>query len=88
VRTLTGIGRELGRFLHRRRGSLEHGPLSPRELEVLRLAAAGNTGPEIAAELVVALATVKTHLQHIYEKLGVSDRAAAVALALRAGLID
>jgi DNA-binding CsgD family transcriptional regulator len=88
VRTLTGIGRELGRFLHRRRGSLESGPLSPRELEVLRLAAAGNTGPEIAAELVVTLATVKTHLQHVYEKLGVSDRAAAVALALRAGLID
>ena len=88
VRTLTGIGRELGRFLHRRRGSLEPGPLSARELEVLRLAAAGNSGPEIAAELVVALSTVKTHLQHIYEKLGVSDRAAAVALALRTGLIE
>jgi DNA-binding CsgD family transcriptional regulator len=88
VRTLTGIGRELGRFLHRRRGSLESGPLSARELEVLRLAAAGNTGPEIAADLVVTLATVKTHLQHVYEKLGVSDRAAAVALALRTGLIE
>ena len=53
-----------------------------------RLAAAGNTGPQIAGELFVALATVKTHLQNIYEKLGVSDRAAAVALALRTGLID
>jgi DNA-binding CsgD family transcriptional regulator/PAS domain-containing protein len=88
LRTLTGIGGELGRFLHGRRAALEPGPLSPRELEVLRLAAAGNTGPEIAAELVVSLATVKTHLRHIYEKLGVSDRAAAVALALRTGLID
>ena len=36
----------------------------------------------------MTLATVKTHLQHVYEKLGVSDRAAAVALALRTGLID
>jgi two-component system, NarL family, nitrate/nitrite response regulator NarL len=62
--------------------------LSPRELEVLRLAAAGNTGPEIAAQLVVTVATVKTHLQHVYEKLGVSDRAAAVAEGMRRGLVE
>ncbi|HWM08991.1 MAG TPA: PAS domain S-box protein [Solirubrobacteraceae bacterium] len=87
TRTLTGIGRELGRFLARRRADLEVGRLSPREIEVLRLAADGHTGPRIAEQLVVSPATVKTHFEHIYEKLGVGDRAAAVAHALRIGLI-
>ena len=88
LRTLTGLGSQIGRFLAARR--LELGPqlLSPREVEVLRLAAEGNTGPEIAGSLVVSPATVKTHFEHIYEKLGVSDRAAAVAHAMRTGLID
>lgn len=88
LRTVTGIGRELGRFLGRRRAELGPRPLSDRELEVLRLAADGNTGPQIAERLVVSPATVKTHFENIYEKLGVSDRPAAVALALRTGLIQ
>lgn len=86
--TLEGVGAELGRFLSRRRAEFEPSVLSVRELEVLRLAAGGNSGPEIAERLVVAPATIKTHFEHIYDKLGVSDRAAAVAYALRTGLID
>ncbi|HEY2439085.1 MAG TPA: LuxR C-terminal-related transcriptional regulator [Solirubrobacteraceae bacterium] len=62
-------------------------PLTPRELEVLDLAATGCNGPMIAAELVVSAATVRTHFEHIYEKLEVRDRAAAVAKAMRLGLI-
>jgi DNA-binding NarL/FixJ family response regulator len=87
VRTLTGIGRELGRFLERRRAQLGPRPLSDRELEVLTLAAAGLSGPRIAERLVVSPSTVKTHLEHIYEKLGVGDRTAAVAIAIRTGLV-
>lgn len=87
VRTLTGIGSELGRFLSRRRAELGPRPLSERELEVLRLAAEGDSGPKIAERLFISPGTVKPHFEHIYEKLGVSDRAAAVAQALRTGLI-
>ncbi|MEA2249549.1 MAG: hypothetical protein QOH46_4078 [Solirubrobacteraceae bacterium] len=88
ARTLTGIGRELGRFLSHRQADLGARRLSARELDVLRLAAEGNTGPQIADKLVLSPATVKTHFENIYEKLGVSDRAAAVAYALRIGLIQ
>lgn len=56
--------------------------LSPRELEVLRLVSAGRSNPEIARELFIGEATVKTHLLHVFEKLGVSDRTRAVTLAL------
>ena len=49
-------------------------PLSEREIEVLRLAAGGLSGPGIAEQLVLSPATVKTHFEHIYEKLGVGDR--------------
>jgi PAS domain S-box-containing protein len=87
VRTLTAIGQELGRFLYRRRGQLGHDPLSARELEVLQLAGEGRSGPRIAEELFISPTTVKTHFEHIYDKLGVSDRPAAVAHALRIGLI-
>jgi PAS domain S-box-containing protein len=87
LRTLSGIGRQLGRFLSGRRAELGSGRLSERELEVLTLAAEGNTGPQIAERLFVSPATIKTHFEHIYEKLGVGDRAAAVAHALRTGLI-
>lgn len=87
VRTLTGIGVELGRFLAPRRADLGMRRLSDREVEVLRLAAAGRSGPQIAEELVLSPATVKSHFENLYEKLGVSDRAAAVAYALRTGLI-
>jgi DNA-binding CsgD family transcriptional regulator len=87
VRTLSAIGRELGRFLEPRRSQLGPQSLSKREIQVMGLAASGRTGPQIAEDLVVSPSTIKTHFEHIYEKLGVSDRAAAVALALRTGVI-
>jgi two-component system nitrate/nitrite response regulator NarL len=62
--------------------------LTPREQEILHLIAAGKSLPEIAKELYLGLTTVKTHVQHLYSKLGVSDRAAAVAIAMRRGLIE
>ena len=87
VRTLKAIGHELEHFLDRHRTELGYAPLSNRELEVLRLAAEGNSGPAIAEQLVISPGTVKTHFENIYAKLGVSDRAAAVAHAIRTGLI-
>jgi DNA-binding NarL/FixJ family response regulator len=65
----------------------EHATLSDRELEVLRLVAQGETNRGVAARLFVSEATVKTHLLHIYTKLDVNDRAAAVATAYERGLI-
>lgn len=62
--------------------------LSDREHEVLRLIAQGLSAPEIGARIHLSTATVKTHLQHLYEKLGVSERAAAVAEGMRRGLVD
>jgi PAS domain S-box-containing protein len=62
-------------------------PLTPRELEVLAFAADGASAPAIARELVVSPATVRTHLRNIYDKLCVHDRAAAVAKAMRLGII-
>ena len=59
--------------------------LTPRELDIIRLAADGHSNAEIGLRLHVSTATVKTHLQHIFEKLEVSDRSAAVAQALRRG---
>jgi DNA-binding NarL/FixJ family response regulator len=61
--------------------------LSTRELEVLTLIAQGETNRGAAARLFISEATVKTHLLHIYEKLGVNDRAAAVAAAYERGLL-
>lgn len=60
--------------------------LSQRELEVLGLVARGSTNREAAAKLFISEATVKTHLLHVYAKLGVKDRAAAVAVAFERGL--
>jgi two-component system nitrate/nitrite response regulator NarL len=66
----------------------EPGPLlSPREHEVLRRVAGGESTPAIAAAMHLSMSTVKTHLRHAYDKLEVSDRAAAVAAAMRRGLI-
>jgi DNA-binding NarL/FixJ family response regulator len=62
-------------------------PLSQREVEVLELVASGNGNRETAARLFISEATVKTHLLNIYSKLGVSDRAAAVAEAFNRGLL-
>ncbi|MDO8184152.1 response regulator transcription factor [Conexibacter sp. JD483] len=62
--------------------------LTPREREVLGHVAAGRGAPEIARLIHLSPATVKGHLQSLYEKLGVSDRAAAVAEAMRRGLLE
>ena len=62
--------------------------LSSREREVLELTAKGRSAPQIAEQLYLSTATVKTHLQRLYDKLGVSDRAAAVAEAMRRGLLE
>jgi DNA-binding CsgD family transcriptional regulator len=63
-------------------------PLTPREAEVLQLAADGLSGPNIGERLFVSPGTVKTHFSNIYDKLGVGDRAAAVARGLRIGFIE
>ena len=63
-------------------------PLSERELEVLRLIAAGTTNREVARRLFISEATVKSHVLHVYAKLGVNDRAAAVAIGFQRGLLS
>ena len=71
-----------------RQGSPPSRPkLSARELDVLRLVAAGDSNPVIATRLFISEATVKTHLLHVFEKLGVNDRTRAVTLALELGLL-
>lgn len=77
-----------GRLVRQVRSPQADAPsLSQRELEILQLVADGTTNREIARALFISEATVKTHLLHIYEKLGASDRAAAVAEAYRRGLL-
>jgi PAS domain S-box-containing protein len=88
IRSLTGIGYELGEFLSRRRGELNPPGLTARELQVLQLAGQGCSGPMIAERLCVSPATVRTHFENVYAKYGVRDRASAVAKALREGLIE
>ncbi len=61
--------------------------LSPREREVLRLVAAGRSNPEIAVELFIGEATVKTHLQKVFAKLDVDDRTRAVTRAMELRLL-
>jgi DNA-binding NarL/FixJ family response regulator len=68
--------------------SAEAPSLTPRETEVIQLASHGLTYSAIAEQLAVSEATVKTHLENAYPKLGVIDKAAAVATALRHGLIE
>jgi two-component system nitrate/nitrite response regulator NarL len=72
----------------RRRAEPTGPTLSARESEVLRMIADGLTIPAIASQLYLAPSTVKTHAQRLYEKLGVGDRAAAVAEAMRRGLLE
>lgn len=86
-RSLTAIGHVLGAFLARRRGVLDEQVITPRQVEILQLAAEGLSAPEIAETLVVAPGTVKTHFENIYERLGVKTRAAAVAQGVRLGLV-
>jgi len=62
--------------------------LSEREQQVLSGFARGLSIPQVAAELYIGASTVKTHAQRLYEKLGVSDRAAAVAEGMRRGLLE
>jgi two-component system, NarL family, nitrate/nitrite response regulator NarL len=73
--------------LHRRQTDTRP-VLTAREREVLVLTAEGNSAPEIGQQLHLSTATVKTHLHTLYEKLAVSDRASAVAVAMRKGLLD
>lgn len=77
----------LARELRTRQNTTEKPNLTSREVEILRLAADGHSGQKIASELHISLTTVKTHLQHIYDKLDVSDRASAVAQAIRRGFL-
>jgi two-component system nitrate/nitrite response regulator NarL len=72
----------------RRRGTPDRPLLTDREHEVLRLLADGSAVPRIADQLHLSPATVRTHLQNLYEKLGVSSQAAAVASAMRLGLLE
>ncbi len=85
--SLRWLGSALGRRVTGDRPEVGETRLSDREREVLQLAADGYDGPAIAQHLFVSPATVKTHFIHVYEKLGVNDRSAAVARALRQGLI-
>ncbi len=62
--------------------------LSEREAEVLALIAEGRSAPEISGQLMIGTATVKTHMKNLFEKLGVNERAAAVAAAMRRGLVE
>jgi two-component system nitrate/nitrite response regulator NarL len=79
----TGLAAEI-----RLRHESDQPVLSERERQVLELFAAGKSVPDAAAELFLSPSTVKSHVQHLYAKLGVSDRAAAVAEALRRGLLE
>ena len=70
----------------RRRPSFGWDSLTPTELEVVRLAAAGLTNPAIGDVLFISRGTVKTHLLHVFTKLGVHTRAELAAAAIRHGL--
>jgi two-component system, NarL family, nitrate/nitrite response regulator NarL len=88
--TVVDSGLQAGVFEQiRMRGTGDERPiLTAREREVLTLMAEGLSGPQIAERLIVAIPTVKTHQARLYEKLGVSERAAAVAEAMRRGLLE
>jgi DNA-binding NarL/FixJ family response regulator len=75
------------RLMQRMRGTDEESFLSTREIEVLELVARGTSNKEIAKRLWVSETTVKSHMLHIFDKLGVTDRTAAVTAALKQGII-
>jgi DNA-binding NarL/FixJ family response regulator len=62
-------------------------PLTPRELEILQLVAQGQTNREIAARLIVAVGTIKVHVEHILGKLGAADRTQAAVRAVELGMV-
>jgi DNA-binding NarL/FixJ family response regulator len=68
-------------------GTPKAAPLSKREREILQKVADGSTTRQVATELGISPHTVKTHLERIFEKLGANDRAQAVAIAIRAGIV-
>jgi DNA-binding NarL/FixJ family response regulator len=63
------------------------GVLSPREAEVLRLAARGYSNQQIARELQISISTTKNHLQRVFTKLGAADRTHAVVMAIERGVL-
>jgi DNA-binding NarL/FixJ family response regulator len=64
------------------------GALTPREIDVLRLVAAGNANKEIGVRLALTEVTIKSHVRNILAKLGANDRTHAVTIALKRGIID
>jgi two-component system response regulator DegU len=82
--TLTRAFIEEVQYVEQRPGT----PLSKRESQILQRVAYGATTKEVARDLGISAHTVKTHLERIFEKLGANDRAQAVAIALRRGLVD
>jgi two-component system nitrate/nitrite response regulator NarL len=95
IRAVAGGGTVLGAGAQRalaadvRARAIDDRPLlSPRERDVLTRIADGKTAAQIAGELHVAVATVKTHTLRVYDKLEVGDRAAAVATAMRRGVLE
>jgi DNA-binding CsgD family transcriptional regulator len=88
MHVLAAVSHQLGAFFHRRRGQLQLSSLTAREVEVLILAARGLPVSRIGEQLSISRGTVKSHLEHIYTKLGAANRTAAVARALRTGLIE
>ena len=71
----------------RRQAGLPYEDLTPREVQVLQLAAEGRSNKEIAAELVISEKTAKNHIANIFSKLQVNDRTQAILYALRKGLV-
>jgi DNA-binding NarL/FixJ family response regulator len=67
---------------------LSSDPLTPREIGILRLVAMGETNQQIARKLFISVSTVKRHVRHIEEKLGVRDRVQAAVRAVELGLLE
>jgi len=78
----------LARMAHESSMTARPEPLTPRELEILDLISEGRTNREIASRLIVAVGTVKVHVEHILYKLGVSGRTEAAVRAVELGIVD